>query len=51
MGLTVDLSQHMLGQRCKRFAAVVKDGIVKYMGVDSGPVLESAADTVLANLK
>lgn len=40
----------MMGVRGKRFAMIVKDGLVKYLGVDQGPVINSSAESVLANL-
>ncbi len=49
--LEQDLSHLGMGKRSQRFAAIIKDGIVKYLGVDQGPVLKSSAETVLANLK
>jgi len=50
MGLDQDLSHVGLGRRSQRFAMIVKDGIIKYLGIDSGPVANSSAETVLANL-
>ncbi len=51
LGLEVDLSAFGMGQRMKRFAAVVNDGIVELINVENGPeVGVSSADTVLAAL-
>lgn len=51
IGMAADMSQYGMGMRSKRFAMVVKDGVVKYVAADSGPVLGSSAETVLANIK
>jgi len=49
-GLLQDLSLHGMGMRSKRFAMVVKNGIIKYLAVDAETVIGSSSDTVLANL-
>ena len=36
LGLELDLTAMGLGLRCKRYAAVVKDGKVTYLGVEEG---------------
>jgi len=51
LGLTLDLSQHGLGVRGKRFAIVIDNGIVKYVGVDDSGVDKSSAQAVLGFLK
>lgn len=51
IGMAADMSQFGMGMRSKRFAMVVKDGVIKYVAADSGPVLGSSAETVLANIK
>ena len=51
LGLLQDLSAAGMGLRSKRFAMVVRDGIVKYLGVDAGPVMASSAEAVLAHLQ
>jgi len=50
MGLDKDLSGAGLGIRTERYAMVLEDNVVKYIGVESGPgVTVSGADAVLAN--
>lgn len=51
LGLLQDLSAAGLGLRSQRFAMVVRDGVVKYLGVDAGPVMASSAEAVLAHLQ
>lgn len=50
LGLDMDASGGGMGTRCKRFAAIVNDGVVEYLGVDDKGVDKSSADTVLAQL-
>ncbi len=51
VGLSQDLSHIGLGIRSKRYAMIVDDGVVKYLGVESGPeVGASSAEAVLENL-
>jgi len=51
MGLELDASGFGMGQRCKRFAAIVDDGVVSYLGVEpAGEVGVSSAEAVLAAL-
>ena len=51
LGLTQDLSSLALGTRSKRYAMVVDDLVVKYLGVESGgEVSDSSAEAVLAHL-
>jgi glutaredoxin/glutathione-dependent peroxiredoxin len=50
LGLELDASGFGLGTRSKRFAMIVEDGVVKYLGVDSSEIKDSAADAVLAQL-
>ncbi|KAI7872017.1 Redoxin [Spinellus fusiger] len=51
LGLTQDLSKHGMGVRSHRFAIVVDDLVVKYIGVESEPgVSSSGAQAVLAKL-
>mmetsp|Transcript_20844 Transcript_20844/g.27434 ORF Transcript_20844/g.27434 Transcript_20844/m.27434 type:complete len:188 (+) Transcript_20844:62-625(+) len=48
-GLELDLSAHGLGIRCKRFSAVVEDGIVKALNVEpdgAGYSVSSAENTL-----
>jgi glutaredoxin/glutathione-dependent peroxiredoxin len=51
LGLPLDLSHIGLGVRSRRYAAIVEDGVLKYLGVETGPeVGVSSADAVLAQL-
>jgi peroxiredoxin len=51
IGLTQDLNRIGLGTRSKRYAMIVDDGVVKYLGVENGPeVGPSSAKAVLENL-
>lgn len=50
-GLDVDLSQHGMGMRNKRFSLIAKDGVVKSINVENKPgVNESSAATILEQL-
>jgi peroxiredoxin len=51
MGLTLDASGFGMGTRSKRYAAVVEDGVVQYLGVEpGGGVTVSSAEAVLEQL-
>jgi peroxiredoxin len=51
LGLEVDLTGGGLGVRSKRYAAVIKDGVVTSLAVEEGLGLDvSSADAVLAVL-
>lgn len=51
-GLTFDLTGFGLGLRSKRFAMVVDDGVVTYLGVEpAGGVTVSGAEAVIDFLK
>jgi peroxiredoxin len=52
LGLTQDLSSMGFGKlRSKRFALVIDNLVIKYVGVESGPdVTASSAEAVLKNL-
>jgi len=51
MGLERDLSAGGLGLRSQRYAAILQDGVITYLGVEPAPGLTvSAADAVLAQL-
>ncbi|GAB5585206.1 peroxiredoxin type-2 [Umbelopsis nana] len=51
LGLTQDLTKGGMGVRSKRFAIVVDDLIVKYVGVEAAPgTTVSGADAILAKL-
>lgn len=51
LGLTLDLQGGGLGLRSRRYAMIVDDGVVRYLGVEKGPeVGVSGADAVLEQL-
>jgi len=49
-GLEVDLSDKCYGPRCKRFSALVVDGVVKTLHFEDGGFGETSAETLLADL-
>lgn len=50
IGMELDLVEAGLGVRSKRYAMIVEDGTVTYLGVDAKDIVESSAETVLAKL-
>ncbi|NBC32742.1 MAG: redoxin family protein [Alphaproteobacteria bacterium] len=50
LGLEMDGSGVSLGQRSKRFAMLVEDGVVKALGVDDKGLGASSAEAMLAKL-
>jgi len=51
LGLELDLTGAGMGVRSRRFAAIVEDGVVKVLNVESGRGVDvSGADTILAAL-
>lgn len=50
IGLDADFSSRGLGVRGKRFAAIIKDGVVRYLGVDGEELKDSSADAILKQL-
>ncbi len=50
LGLEKDASAAGMGVRCRRFAAIVNDGTVEYLGIDDKGVDQSSAESVLARL-
>lgn len=51
LGLDLDLTRFGMGQRSARYAAIVDDGVVRMLGVETGPgVGVSGAEAVLAAL-
>ncbi len=50
LGLDMDASGGGMGPRSKRYAMIVNDGVVEYLGVDGKGVEESSAETVLSKL-
>ena len=52
MGLELDLGAIGLGVRNRRYAALVRDGVIEYLGVEPGrEVGVSSADAVLEHLR
>ena len=48
LGLELDLSRAGMGRRCRRFAAVLEDGVVRHLGVEPGPgVTVSGVEAIL----
>lgn len=50
LGLEKDASATGMGTRCQRFAMLLDDGVVKYLGIDEKGVDKSSAETLLAQL-
>lgn len=50
LGLELDATGGSMGIRSKRFAMIVNDCVVEYLGVDDKGIDQSSAETVLANL-
>lgn len=50
LGLELDGSGFGMGTRSKRYAMIVDNGVVSYLGVDSKGIELSAADAVIAEL-
>lgn len=50
LGLEMDASAFGMGVRSKRYAMIVDDGVVSYLGVDTKSIEASAADAVLEAL-
>ena len=53
VGMETDLRSKGMGARSQRFAMIVKDGMVKYVGSDGegGEVKHSSVDVVLSKLR
>ena len=51
IGMEADFSSRGLGVRSRRYAMIVKDGVVKYLGIDGEELKESNAEAILAYLK
>ncbi len=49
-GLEVDLSAKGYGQRCKRFSALLDDGVVTHLHFKDGGFGENSAETLLGDL-
>ncbi len=50
VGLTLDLDAAGLGLRSKRYAMVIEDGTVTYLGIDEKEIVASSAETILGKL-
>lgn len=50
LGLELDLTAAGMGPRSKRYAMILDDGKVSYLGVDAKGIEESSAERVLENL-
>jgi len=50
LGMELDGSGYGLGQRSKRYAMIVDNGVVKYFGLDTSGIEESSAEKVLSQL-
>lgn len=51
IGMDADMSARGYGVRCRRFAMIVDDGVVRHIAVEEGPALKvSAAEKMLAAL-
>lgn len=52
MGMDIDIAAHGLGTRSKRYAAIIEDGIVTWIGVEASPGdhQASSAEAVLSAL-
>lgn len=50
IGMENDLSGVAMGLRSKRYAMIVKNRIVKYIGVDSKQLEKSSAESILSYL-
>ncbi|MFP4271409.1 MAG: peroxiredoxin [Halothiobacillaceae bacterium] len=51
LGMDRDMSQAAMGVRSKRYAMVVEDGVVRWLGVDESGLENSSAEAVLAFLE
>jgi peroxiredoxin len=50
VGLEVDLNEKCYGPRCKRFSALVVDGVVKTLHFEDGGFGETSAEKILEDL-
>lgn len=50
IGMEKDMMSSGMGIRCTRFAMIVRDGVVKYVGVDGEELVNSSVQAVLAKL-
>jgi len=50
LGMERNMSQAAMGLRSKRYAMIVDDGVVMWLGVDESGLESSSAESVLAAL-
>lgn len=50
LGLELDASGFGLGMRSKRYAMIVDNGVVTYLGIDGSEIKDSSAEAVLERL-
>lgn len=50
LGMELDLQGFGMGLRSRRYAMIIEDGKVTYLGVDEKGIEKSSADTILSNL-
>jgi len=50
LGMERDMSNGAMGIRSKRYAMIVKNGVVEWLGVDESGLANSSAEAVLAAL-
>ncbi len=50
IGLALDLTEAGFGVRSKRYAMIIDDGVVTYLGVDAKEIKDSSAEAVLEQL-
>lgn len=51
LGMERDMTSAAMGIRSKRYAMLVEDGVVRWLGVDESGLEQAAAETLLAALK
>lgn len=50
LGMEADMSKAQMGMRSRRYAMIVRDGVIKYLGIDDTGLNKSSAEAVLAHL-
>eukprot|EP00128_Syssomonas_multiformis_P006825 Colp12_sorted_trinity150504_noHs@18421 len=51
LGMELDLTAHRLGLRCKRFAAIIENGVFTAIEIDDAGLDKSSAESILAILR
>lgn len=51
LGLELDATSRGMGVRSRRYAMIIQDGVVEYLGVDEKGIDHSSAETILQHLK